>query len=105
MLEEKQRQQGLEKLLKSVKTMNVLQELKIGISPKVADAIVWLQKYLSSGPKSANDVYEAAANQGFGETTLKKAKSKLKVYSRLGYNPTERRNRWMWFYPQKGIET
>ena len=92
----------LDQLLSRVEAVNAAQEAgggKIGL--KVIEAVSWLQEYLTPGPKPATGVYTAAANCGHSKRTIRRAKSVLKICSRLEYNLAEYKSRWMWSCPKR----
>lgn len=99
-MDEQDRQQALENLLSSDENIRSDRE-EIKLSSLIIEAIDWLQTFLFSEPKPANDVYDAAAKIGYSRTTIKRAKSELKIYSRLEYNLAEHRNRWIWLCPER----
>jgi len=88
----------LDQLLNTVNLREHNRKSKALETPRVIEAARWLKRYLAFGPKSANDVFQKAGEQGYSRTIIKRAKSHLNVYSRLGYNTTTGRNQWMWFH-------
>jgi putative DNA primase/helicase len=72
----------------------------IRVKTKLERAVEWLLDYLKDGPKLRNDVYAAAAQAGYSEATLKRAKQECGVEDRKrqGDGLSE------WFIPAKADE-
>ena len=62
------------------------------------DAEAWLLDYLSAGPRSASDVFDAARTDGHSKMTIKRAKTVLGVQS----SKERFDGPWMWILPGGG---
>ena len=76
------------------------QEIQQGRPPEArSGAKEWLQDFLSGGGKPVNEILEAAAEDGFSEKTIRRAKNELGIKSkRTG-------EIWYWFLPQNDLLT
>jgi len=70
-------------------------------APRTTEAVTWLSEFLKGGSKYANDVANAAEEEGISEGTLRIAKRKLKVEP---YKEPGKGGRWLWKLPN-GHET
>jgi hypothetical protein len=68
------------------------ESVALGLIP----ATEWLMEFLRGGPRSALDVYQAAAAEGISERTLIRAKEPAAVQSKLMTDKETGRRRWMW---------
>ena len=65
-------------------------------APRTTEAIEWLTEFLKGGSKYANEVSDAAEEEGISGGTLKNAKRKLKVEV---YKDSGQGGRWLWKLP------
>lgn len=63
---------------------------------KKDDAAEWLESYLSSGPRSASDVFQDGTEAGYSEKTIKRAKKTLSIQSIASYDPTTGKTSRQW---------
>jgi hypothetical protein len=59
----------------------------------------WLKRELVGGPRTAAELYTAAAAAGIPERTLERAKAALRVSSHRTYDSRSRRGEWYWYDP------
>jgi len=65
--------------------------------PELERAMNWLRSYLSLGPRSTNEIQEAAIDYGFSRATTRRAQDKLGITPRkTGFN-----DGWIWELPPK----
>jgi hypothetical protein len=55
--------------------------------------MVWLEAYLSGGPRAAKEIQRVGLGRGFGQYTLKISKA------RLGFRSFQRNHEWFWEDP------
>jgi hypothetical protein len=63
-------------------------------------AMQMLEEMLRDGPRTANDLWDAARQQHIGIKTVEQAKSLLNISSSLLYH--DGRRHWWWFLPHQG---
>lgn len=69
---------------------------RLGAKDRATD---WLRRELAAGPRTAADLFAAAAAAGIPEKTLKRAKQGLPAESHRTYDRQASRGEWYWYDP------